>query len=94
MHLTGSLHQGHAARPAVPAAAGPAAVPHEAAAPAARFSMISTISPGSLARAYQALRGLEAGPAPKAVAGGDPAILSGQGIPAALRAYGEAIEGR
>lgn len=56
----------------------------------AHFSMISTISPGSLAAAYHSLRSREAeasGLAPAA----DPAVLSGQGIPAALAAYGEVL---
>jgi hypothetical protein len=52
------------------------------------FRQISTISPGSLAAAYQAIRAQEAGIAPP-VASAASAILSGLGIPAALAAYGE-----
>lgn len=55
--------------------------------PPAHFSMISTISPGSLASAYQALRA-----APAARTQGEPVILSALGVPAALAAYDEVRE--
>lgn len=60
----------------------------------AYFSMISTISPGSLAAAYQVIQAAKAADAQ----GGepaqprDPAILSGLGVPSALDAYGEVLE--
>lgn len=73
-------------RPAQLAAAGGPAVE-----PPAHFTMISTISHGSLAAAYQTLR---AAPAESAILSGlgEPAILSGLGVPAALAAYNEAAE--
>lgn len=50
------------------------------------FREISAISPGSLASAYQVIRSREAAiVAP--VPAGNPAILSGLGIPAAMDAY-------
>ena len=59
----------------------------------AYFSMISTISPGSLAAAYQVIRAKETGDEGGASAQSrDPAILSGLGIPSALDAYGEVLE--
>lgn len=59
------------------------------------FRSISSVGYGSLAGAYQSFRALEsaAGGRPAtADTGQAPAILSGMGIPAALSAYGEAIE--
>lgn len=56
----------------------------------AYFSMISTISPGSLAAAYQVIRAREDGG--EAAPAGGRAILSGLGIPSALNAYGEVLE--
>lgn len=60
----------------------------------AYFSMISPISHGSLAAAYQVIRGREpvAAAAPGIAAAGEPAILSGLGVPAALSAYGEVLD--
>lgn len=57
----------------------------------AHFSVISTISPGSLAAAYQVMRAREDGGETAAPAQGR-AILSGLGIPSALDAYGEVLE--
>jgi hypothetical protein len=57
----------------------------------AHFSMISTISPGSLAAAYQVIRAREGDAAAPAPAG-ESAILSGLGVPSALTAYGEVLE--
>lgn len=63
------------------------------------FSMISPISQGSLAAAYQAIRSREtadaavATGAPAATPAGERAILSGLGIPSALSAYGEVLDG-
>ncbi len=59
----------------------------------AHFSVISTISPGSLAAAYQVMRAREDGgePAASGPAQGR-AILSGLGIPSALDAYGEVLD--
>jgi len=58
-----------------------------------RFSMISAISPGSLAAAYQVIRAREEGAAPAAPApAGERAILSGLGVPSALSAYGEVLD--
>jgi hypothetical protein len=54
--------------------------------------VISTISPGSLAAAYHAMRGQAEGDAAGHGAMGQRAILSGLGIPAALDAYGEILE--
>ena len=101
MLVTASFHSGQFARPASSApgkadAGLPQAGPHrrdagEAAERPAHFSMISTISPGSLAAAYHTLRAREAeasGLAPAA----EPAVLSGLGIPAALAAYGEVLD--
>lgn len=70
------------------------------------FRTISAISPGSLAAVYQAMKAHEAAMGPEAktevqtvkAAGTDgqaaeeASILSGLGIPAAMSAYGEAIE--
>lgn len=59
----------------------------------AYFSMISTISPGSLAAAYQVMRAREDGGAPAASGPAQGrAILSGLGIPSALDADGEVLE--
>ena len=58
-----------------------------------RFSMISTISPGSLAAAYHVMRSRE--DAPESAAAPQPqerAILSGLGIPSALNAYNDVLE--
>ena len=62
------------------------------------FRALSSISPGSLAAAYQAIRAQEASAAEIDPAGAaaeeparEPAILSGVGIPGALRAYGEVM---
>ena len=55
------------------------------------FSVISTIRPGSLAAAYQAMRAREDGAGP-AASGPAQAILSGQGVPSALSAYREVLE--
>lgn len=63
------------------------------------FSMISPISQGSLAAAYQAIRSREtadaaaATGAPAAAPAAERAILSGLGIPSALSAYGEVLDG-
>ena len=59
----------------------------------AHFSVISTISPGSLAAAYQVMRAREdgGGTATPGPAQGR-AILSGLGIPSALDAYGEVLD--
>ncbi|RIK86308.1 MAG: hypothetical protein DCC69_07685 [Hyphomicrobiales bacterium] len=102
MLVTGSHHSHHFERaPASRQAAGgqPQAAPRddarEAAGRPAHFSMISTISPGSLAAAYQALRARQVGDdagAMAAMPARDPAILSGLGIPAALDAYGEVLD--
>ena len=56
----------------------------------AYFSMISTISPGSLAAAYQVIKAREGGG--DAAPAGERAILSGLGIPSALSAYGEVLD--
>lgn len=65
---------------------------------------ISTISPGSLSGAYRAMKALQGADDPgsvsvRAVIVADPpaastqtAILSAQGIPAALAAYGEVMD--
>lgn len=51
------------------------------------FTMISTITPGSFAGAYQTLRGASpVAPLAEAV------ILSGVGVPSAIAAYGEVID--
>lgn len=76
----------HAAPTTTAAGAAPAGAAARADAPA-RFSVISTISPGSLSAAYHAMRAQGGASAPA----GDPAILSGLGIPAALTAYGEVL---
>lgn len=57
----------------------------------AYFSMISTISPGSLAAAYQVIRAREEGGEAASAPSGERAILSGLGIPSALDAYGEVL---
>lgn len=59
----------------------------------AHFSVISTISPGSLAAAYQVMRAREDGGEPAASGPAQArAILSGLGIPSALDAYGEVLD--
>ena len=73
--------------PAVAAPRDKAAEPEDR---PACFSMISTISPGSLAAAYQVIRSREGGG--DAAPAGERAILSGLGIPSALDAYGEVLE--
>lgn len=87
MIVTGFSSFGLPVRPSAPAEA---ASPADAVKPRepGHFSQISTISPGSLAAAYKAIRAQEAVVAPP-VAASDQAILSGVGIPAALAAYGE-----
>lgn len=103
MLVTASLCSDRSARPAAPAARQaafdqPGTAPRddgrEAGDRPGHFSMISTISPGSLAAAYQALRtrGADEAGAPAAAPAGDPAILSGLGIPAALGAYDEVMD--
>lgn len=81
------------ARPAGAHAASGAAAARDAGAAErpAYFRAISAISPGSYAAAYQAIRAAEAAMvvAPVQHVSGEPAILSGLGIPAALSAYGE-----
>lgn len=56
------------------------------------FSMISTVSPGSLAAAYHVMRAGDGGADPAAAPAQDRAILSGLGIPSALDAYGEVLD--
>lgn len=84
------------ARPAPASSSAPAANPGQPEERPAFFSMISTISPGSLAAAYQVMRSRDAeGDAAAGPARGeaqDRAILSGLGIPSALDAYGEVLE--
>jgi len=104
MLAIGSIQAAYPARPATVEATRGAAPAHAAdrAAPAgaaaagndrpAHFSVISTISPGSLAAAYHAIRGHDAPAAAGTSSAGTPAILSGLGIPAALDAYGEVLD--
>lgn len=93
MLLTNSVPPGQQLRqasqgvgPTPPQSTPPASARIAPAEPQAHFTMISTISPGSLAAAYHTLRS-----APVAVSG-EPAILSGLGVPAALAAYSEVVE--
>ena len=59
----------------------------------AHFSVLSTISPGSLAAAYQVMRAREDGGETAASESAQGrAILSGLGIPSALDAYGEVLD--
>lgn len=58
----------------------------------AHFSMISTVSPGSLAAAYHVMRASDGEADPAAAPARDRAILSGLGIPSALDAYGEVLD--
>lgn len=99
MLVFGSVHTSSpapSARTEARTLAAPQAAPAQAEPAAGRpayFSMISTISPGSLAAAYHSIRaqgaaGAGSGPGPA----GDPAILSGLGIPSALSAYGEVLD--
>jgi len=82
MLVSNSFHPGQQIRPA---AQGVEPAPQQTvqSQPTPCFTMISTISHGSLAAAYQTLR------AAPVAALGEPAILSGLGVPAALAAYGE-----
>ncbi len=94
MLVIGSVQTAYPVRSAAGAAsAAQAAAPAGIAAVSgdrpAHFSMISTISPGSLAAAYHAMRAPDASSSASA---GTPAILSGQGIPSALGAYGEVLD--
>jgi len=91
---TGSSHPGGQQHPASygiergrPQSVLPEAASFVTSQPPNHFSVISTISPGSLAAAYQALH---AGPAAKTQ--GERAILSGLGVPGALSAYKEVLE--
>lgn len=92
MFVSGLSFAGVPMRPvassAVEAASSPAE--HDDAQPA-YFRSISAISPGSLASAYQAIRAHETAVVP-VIPGGEPAILSGLGIPGALAAYGETMK--
>lgn len=96
----GTLARPNAA-PAIPAASGSGFEDEgEIEAGPAYFRTISSISHGSLAAAYQAIRAQEVGTVETEANDdgvpqtpeGDTAILSGLGIPAALAAYGEVIE--
>ena len=91
MIVGGFSFAGTGARPGA-AAAEPASSPAEQDdAQPAFFRTISAISPGSLASAYQAIRAHETAVVPAAPAG-EPAILSGMGLPGALEAYHEAMD--
>lgn len=72
----------------------PAAAKAEAGYDEPGFRMISPISHGSLAAAYQVIRSREAAavPAPTGAPAAERAILSGLGIPSALNAYGEVLD--
>ena len=90
MIVGGFSFAGTLSRPAAAATtAGPSSTSdsRESEAPV-HFRSISAISPGSLAAAYQAIRAHESIVAPP-IPAGEPAILSGLGIPGALAAYGE-----
>lgn len=57
------------------------------------FRSISSISYGSLAAAYQSMKAQEMGEGGTASrSSSEPAVLSAQGIPAAMRAYDEVLE--
>lgn len=104
MLVTGSLYADVFARIGASGSRHDAPAPREAGAAhvrdaakaedrSAHFSVISTISPGSLAAAYQVMRAREDGGAPAASGPAQGrAILSGLGIPSALDAYGEVLE--
>lgn len=60
------------------------------------FTMISSISHSSLASAYQVMKAHQAGVGPTLPETpgrlGEPAIISGLGVPAALNAYAEVLD--